>query len=173
MASAYKWCTKCGEQVLMNDVFECPACQGSSFTHKKESLVESIPAASAATSQGSPAISSKPKPVVAKEKSSFTTESGDIAQLIQLQQESIRATNRTTHAIRAFVLFVFYQLAASTAAAFFYGIGLGISSSSDECQYDGICEPNAFFIVVSALIFLGGVIFSSMKGWEEIGKSDL
>ncbi len=173
MATAYKWCTKCGEQVVMNDVFECPVCLGSSFTHKKESLEGSTPAAAVVTSQSSNSTSSKPKQVAPKEKSTVSAESGDIAQLIQLQQESIRATNRTTHAIRALVLFIFYQLAASTAAAFFYGIGLGITSSSDECQNSGICEPNAFFIVVSALIFLGGVIFSSMKGWEEIGKSDL
>ena len=173
MATAYKWCTKCGEQVVMNDVFECPVCLGSSFTHKKESLEESTPAAAVVASQSSNSTSSKPKQVAPKEKSTVSAESGDIAQLIQLQQESIRATNRTTHAIRALVLFIFYQLAASTAAAFFYGIGLGISGSTDECQYDGKCDPNAFFIVVSALIFLGGVIFSSMKGWEEIGKSDL
>jgi uncharacterized Zn finger protein (UPF0148 family) len=173
MASTYKWCTKCGEQVVMNDVFECPVCQGSSFTHKKESLDESVPAASVANSQHSKAPAPKPKSEPLKQKSSLSSESADIAQLIQLQQESIRATNRATHAIRAFVLFIFYQLAASTAAAFFYGIGLGIAGSSDECQNNGICEPSSFFIVVSALIFLGGVIFSSMKGWEEIGKSDL
>ena len=91
--------------------------------------------------------------------------------------EIIKAVNRTTHAVRAFVLFLFYQLSSTTAAVFFYLVAEAVGNSNDDCENTlrsfGGCPPNAFFLVLAVVTWLGGVIYSSNVGWKEIQKSNL
>jgi hypothetical protein len=91
--------------------------------------------------------------------------------------EIIKAVNRTTHAVRAFVLFLFYQLSSTTAAAFFYLVAKVVGNSNDDCENTlrsfGGCPPNAFFLFLAVVTWLGGVIYSSNVGWKEIQKSNL
>jgi uncharacterized membrane protein (DUF485 family) len=81
-----------------------------------------------------------------------------LRQAIAASDRTTAASNRTTFAIRAFVLFLFLQLAFTTIAAFF--IWLGYTS------YNGFG-----WVVVGIAIFVLGVIVSSTVGWWEIGMS--
>lgn len=89
----------------------------------------------------------------------------------KLLQELIQATDRTTRAVRAFVRFLFIQLAAITLAFVVFQLGI-ITQDSSECAL-GICRPNGFTTAVAALIWIGGVIWSSITGWKELGLSEI
>lgn len=85
--------------------------------------------------------------------------------------ELIKATNRTTRSVRAFVLFFFIQLIALTIALLVYQIGNAFQDSSD-CSY-GICQPNPVTSVFAVLIWVTGVLVSSYKGFVELNLSKL
>ena len=78
--------------------------------------------------------------------------------LEELLKQAIAASNRTTFAIRAFVLFLFLQLAFTTIAAFFIWYGY--------TAYNGFG-----WVVFGIAIFVLGVIVSSTVGWSEIAMS--
>jgi hypothetical protein len=80
-----------------------------------------------------------------------------------LLEESIRASNRTTHAVRAFVRFLFIQLVAITGA----GLVLAFANIVDPI------EPPAILLLLSGAIWVGGVLYSSIEGWKEVAKSDV
>lgn len=88
----------------------------------------------------------------------------------KLLAESIRATNRTTHAVRAFVLFLFIQLTFATLAFGLWQLALE-SVSAYECRQYGNCEPDAGWSIAVSLIAFAGVAISSVVGWNELGKS--
>lgn len=88
----------------------------------------------------------------------------------KLLQELIQATDRTTRAVRAFVRFLFIQLAAVTLAVVVFQLGI-ITQDPSECAF-GICQPNGFTTSVAALIWIGGVIWSSNAGWGELELSN-
>ena len=83
-----------------------------------------------------------------------------LKQAIAASDRTTAASNRTTHAIRAFVLFIFLQLAFTTIAAFFIWLGFSL--------YGGFG-----WAVFGFVIFTFGVIASSSVGWVEILKSGL
>lgn len=89
----------------------------------------------------------------------------------KLLRDLIQATDRTTRAVRAFVRFLFIQLAAITLAILVFQLGV-ITQDPSECAF-GICSPNGFTTTVAVLIWLGGVIWSSIAGWEELGLSEI
>lgn len=92
----------------------------------------------------------------------------DIAELLQ---ENIQASNRTTHAIRAFVRFLFIQLAFYTAAFVLWQIALQFPDQ-DNCGVLG-CEPHfAWSLLVGALV-ITGVFVSSRAGWSELALSNV
>ena len=80
-----------------------------------------------------------------------------------LLEESIRASNRTTHAVRAFVRFLFIQLVAITLAAFVFA----------SANIVDPVEPPAILLLIAGAIWVGGVIYSSIEGWKEVAKSDV
>lgn len=86
-----------------------------------------------------------------------------------LLRESIEASNRTTRAIRAAVRFFFIQLAGAT----FGGLLIFWGQSSQTCDYWGDCvgDPNTPLIVIGAIIWLIGVVWSSAAGWSELELS--
>ena len=88
-----------------------------------------------------------------------------------LLRELIQATNRTTSAVRAFVRFLFIQLAAITLAIFVFQLGV-ITQDPGGCAF-GICPPNPFTTILAVLIWVGGLIWSSKAGWEELGLSKI
>lgn len=87
----------------------------------------------------------------------------------KLLAELIRATDRTTRAVRAFVRFLFIQLAAITLAIVVFQLGI-FTQDPSECAF-GVCSPNGFTTTVAALIWIGGVIWSSIAGWGELELS--
>jgi hypothetical protein len=72
-------------------------------------------------------------------------------------EDLVAAQNRTTHAVRAFVRFLFIQLSATTMAVFIYTF-----SSS-----------NVFLRIIAIVVWLGGVAISSSAGWSELEASNL
>lgn len=80
----------------------------------------------------------------------------------ELLKESIKASNRTTHAVRAFVRFFLIQLTASTVA-------LAIYLYSTTNPFDS----NTFLIFAAAIIWVYGVIVSSYAGWTELRLSEV
>ena len=81
-----------------------------------------------------------------------------LKQAIAASDRTTAASNRTTFAIRAFVLFLFLQLAFTTIAAFFVWLGYNL--------YGGFG-----WVVIGFAIFAFGVIISSIIGWTEIRMS--
>lgn len=89
----------------------------------------------------------------------------------KLLEENIQASNRTTHAIRAVVRFLFIQLSYLTAAFLVWQIGLAFPDP-DSCTLYG-CEPYEFYGLVTFGLVFAGVIHSSRVGWRELESSDL
>ena len=72
----------------------------------------------------------------------------------------VRAQNRTTHAVRAFVRFLFIQLTGLTIVYFLWNLFV---------ESDG----NAFIAFLVLAVWLGTVIWSSAAGWDELSKSNV
>ena len=90
-----------------------------------------------------------------------------------LLEQSIQAQNRTTHAVRAFVRFLFIQLSATTLAVVIYNMANSSVNLGRCAAYGEDCQPNLFGLILAALIWIVGVIWSSNAGWSELSKSDL
>ena len=71
----------------------------------------------------------------------------------------VASQNRTTHAIRALVRFLFIQFSTLFVAGFFSGLAL-------------VFDEN-FLNIIALLVVLGGLIASSVAGWNELQKSDV
>jgi hypothetical protein len=84
----------------------------------------------------------------------------------------VAAQNRTTHAIRAFVRFLFIQLSSTTAAYFIY-LQADSQAAKLECVRDGSCGASIFLYFVALIVWLGGVVISSQAGWSELEKSEV
>ena len=93
-----------------------------------------------------------------------------MSEIEKLLQELIQASDRTTRAVRAFVRFLFIQLAATTAAAVIFLFGI-ITQDPVRCAFFGDCQPNIFTTILAALVWVVGVIWSSIAGWGELGLS--
>jgi hypothetical protein len=93
----------------------------------------------------------------------------DVAELLA---KSITAQNRTTHAVRAFVRFLFIQLSFYTAAFMVWQIGLLFVDPSENCTILG-CTPNGFFYFVTAVLIIMGIWIASRAGWHELELSQV
>jgi hypothetical protein len=83
----------------------------------------------------------------------------------------IAASNRTTRAVRAFVRFLFIQLTATTAAVVIWNLG---SQFQDRSQcFAGVCEPNGVAVFFAIVVWIVGVVWSSVAGWTELSYSDI
>lgn len=89
----------------------------------------------------------------------------------QLIVQTIAASDRTTRAVRAFVRFLFIQLIAITAALIINGAGI-IFQDQSECAF-GICPPNQGAQFFAVVVWIVGVIWSSIVGWNELRESDV
>jgi hypothetical protein len=101
----------------------------------------------------------------------------DIDRLIAAQHKAILALiqsqNKTTHAVRAFVRFLFIQLSGITAAAFVWFISLLLVDEERCFDYGENCSGNVPLQFVAIGIWIGTVIYSSAAGWSELEKSDV
>ena len=101
----------------------------------------------------------------------------DIDKLIAAQKQTtlslIAAQNKTTHAVRAFVRFLFIQLSGLTAAGLVWYISLLFIDQGECINYGDKCDGNAFLQLLAIAIWIGTVIFSSNAAWSELGKSDI
>ena len=85
----------------------------------------------------------------------------------------VRAQNRTTHAVRAFVRFLFIQLTGITVTVFLWNLSLAFRDQQDCDAYGSNCTGNTFLQVLATVVFIGSVIWSSNAGWSELSKSDI
>ena len=98
------------------------------------------------------------------------------AKIEKLLKQNIEASNRTTHAVRAFVAFLFIQLVGITLA-FFVNSAATANVNPIDCArsgyYSGIyCEPIVPLQVLAFLIWFVAVIVSSSVGWAELALSN-
>ena len=91
--------------------------------------------------------------------------------LAKLLEKNIEASNRTTHAVRALVRFLFIQLAFLTAAFVLWQIGLAFPDE-DTCTAFG-CEPHVFVSFLVLALIISGVVLSSKAGWDELELSNV
>jgi hypothetical protein len=91
--------------------------------------------------------------------------------LAKLLEQSIEASNRTTHAVRAIVRFFFIQLSFLTAAFVVWQLGLAFPDPNN-CTAFG-CQPNWFVSFLVAGLVITGVIVSSIAGWNELELSSI
>ena len=77
----------------------------------------------------------------------------------------IQAQNRTTHAVRAFVRFLFIQLSALTLATFLFFVSFQLENEEGA--------PNTLLLVMGGVIWIIGLIWSSSAGWSELEKSNI
>ncbi len=93
-----------------------------------------------------------------------------INSLLRVSEQIEQNTRKTKHAVRAFVLFVFYQLGFTTTGIFLYNIG---SPNFQQCLANQQqCEPIWGWQILGGVILVIGLIVSSIVGWSEIHKSD-
>ena len=95
-----------------------------------------------------------------------------LKEVIDASNRTTAASDRTTRAIRAFVLFLFIQLTFTTIAAFLFWAGASILESTSIWD----SGPRLFGIVLTSLavgVFVTGILLSSVMGWRELAFSEI
>jgi DNA-directed RNA polymerase subunit RPC12/RpoP len=142
-----KYCDKCQEPVEQI-VMVCPKCKSEMFVHGKASSPKTTSAETKVASTAAPTSTKTSETFPALSKTGKTID------------DLIRAQNRTTHAVRAFVRFLFIQLTGITCAVFLWNVSLAM-------------EGNASIEFLAGIVWLGAVIWSSAAGWDELNKSNI
>ena len=165
-----KYCGECSEAVEQIVMF-CPKCRSQMFVHQKPT-----------SDSFSDRMLTKNRVEKSSRTQSLATEVDTVANQIQLDGNSstgktiddlIRAQNRTTHAVRAFVRFLFIQLTGVTCAVFLWNLSLAFIDQQDCYANGSNCTGNAFLQFLAAVVLIGSIIWSSQAGWEELGKSNV
>ena len=129
-------CNQCGRFYRADLISKCPGC--AAISQSKSDL-------------------DKPNNVQPPTISNFPTlySSGETT-----LEDLVRAQNRTTHAVRAFVRFLFIQLTGLTLVFFLWNLFLET-------------EANGFVGFLVLVVWLGTVVWSSAAGWDELNKSNI
>ena len=188
---AKKYCEKCYLPVEMTD-FECPSCSATSFVHSlpptnlcgcdtplingfscdrcrkkidpsRRRMLIAKQTKTAVSPQALKAASNNPGPL----SETLNPSSG------RTIDDLIRAQNRTTHAVRAFVRFLFIQLSGITLAIFLWNLSTAFIDPQECLRYGSKCTGNTFLQFLAAVVMIVSVIWSSLAGWEELGKSNI
>ena len=180
--ASIKWCFKCHGPVEMN-VFVCPKCGGESFLHQEPTDAPVGEVSLSSTGEVKTNLNrekiaelatGKVKPSKTDNSSkSYATSENDILidSLEQFKNEIIKSQNKTTHAIRALVRFLFIQLSATTLAYVLFSISNAFVNPQ-ECAINGNnCSPNGFFLFLAVAVWIAGIAFSSQAGWDELNSS--
>ena len=151
-----KTCVDCGTVVADINAEKCTRCPGRSFTYSAVTSQavshEQMSSNESPTAVPTPSVS--PDITLSMFINSLDSKTGvmnqSLSKLIELQNRSIEAQNRTTRAVRAFVRFLFIQLAAITLAfALFYLSEAGVNPVL--CAANGeSCEANSFLQLLGA-----------------------
>lgn len=137
-------------QLRIGDLSQCPNCESIYWTLLQEPEDDSKMISSA---------TSKNSYLENPQKSDF--------------DRLIAAQNKTTHAVRAFVRFLFIQLTGITLAVFFWNLST-ISVDQQSCFVRGTnCEGNSFLQLMAVAVWVAAVILSSRAGWSELEKSNI
>ena len=162
-----KYCDKC-EVAVDQSVLECPDCGHKKFVPGTVIWKRDTPKPSATkvTTPSTPHLAAK----VSSTNQSNLTDSvppgpprptpninGEFSKTGKTIDDLIRAQNRTTHAVRAFVRFLFIQLTGITLVVFLWNLSLTTGNGSIQG--------------LAGIIWIATVIWSSYAGWEELNKS--
>ena len=88
-------------------------------------------------------------------------------------EDVVKAQNRTTHAVRAFVRFLFIQLSSVTMAVFLWNISTMFVDESECYNLGRNCSGNSILQFCSFVTLVIGLIWSSNAGWNELRKSEI
>jgi hypothetical protein len=99
-------------------------------------------------------------------------EEEDFSFLNKETRQIVLAQNRTTHAIRAFVRFLFIQLSFTTVAGVLFVIA-SATSGNYQCSAYSDCGQSQFFTFVAVITLIIGIFVSSNAGWSELAKSSI
>ena len=188
---AKKYCEKCHLPVEMLEL-ECPSCSNSTFLHSLPNLdfcdcgvpLINGDSCDSCSKKISPSrlqiLNTKPteltlSPRILKaasnnpESLSGTLNSSDSNNIGDL----IRAQNRTTHAVRAFVRFLFIQLSGITFAVFSWNLSTASIDQQKCIQFGTNCTGDTLFQFIAVAVWIVSVIWSSRAGWEELEKSNI
>jgi hypothetical protein len=167
--------------------FECKGCGGSSFVHGKPNveycpcpvpLIQgedcarcNKPLSPARLNQIRPPTSIQPPPPPPKRITEPPIFSPN--RPAKTFEDLVEAQNRTTHAVRAFVRFLFIQLSGLTLAVFIWNIS-NLFIDQQECfNYGRQCSGNGFLRFLAVVIGFITIYWSSDAGWKELEKSKI
>ena len=178
-----KYCDKC-EVAVDQAVLECPDCGHKKFvpgtviwkrdTPKPSAPKVTTPSTSriaadlSSTSQPNLMDSAPPGP-----QRPTPNVTGEFSKTGKTIDDLIRAQNRTTHAVRAFVRFLFIQLTGITLVVFLWNLSLTLIDEQDCFQSGDNCTGNTSIQLLAGIIWIATVIWSSYAGWEELNKSNV
>lgn len=134
-------------KVKKDEAKKCPSCSSTYWMLSKSEEMKPNPPRNLESSTQKP------------------TEISDIDRLIAAQ-------NRTTHAVRAFVRFLFIQLAGITLTVILWNFSLMFVDEQKCFEYGDYCGGNPFLQFIALAVLIGTVIWSSRVGWEELEKSN-
>jgi len=175
-----KYCDDCHESVEQI-VMACPNCKCTTFVHGAEIMKRDKK-----ERQERPKVAiTTPTPELTQitprtEKSDSKSPSAPDWWVAQGSSKTgktlddlIAAQNKTTHAVRAFVRFLFIQLTGITLAVFLWNLSLAFISSSDCARTGENCSGNVALQLMAVGVWIATVILSSRAGWDELQKSDI
>ena len=177
-----KYCDGCHEPVEQV-VMACPECKATTFVHGAEIMKRDkkeraerpkIAVATPTQIQESTQSTQKAEKMVTETPRTTPAPSAlVISKTGKTIDDLILAQNKTTHAVRAFVRFLFIQLTGITLAVFLWNLSLAFISPSD-CGLTGEnCSGNGALQLMAVGVWIVTVIFSSRAGWEELQKSEI
>jgi len=166
-------CLNCETEYDKNNSKRCPSCRVTNeFVISKPSLLERW-----AYNKGEPQVGEvSDKFLIEESYNEYPREEPkskrNLGQIPEIER-LISAQNRTTHAVRAFVRFLFIQLSGISAAVILWNFSLA-SIDQQECFNSGDnCGANSFLQVAAVLVWLVSVIWSSIAGWSELESSEI
>ena len=177
-----KYCDGCHEPVEQV-VMACPKCKTTTFVHGAEIMKRDKKERAERPKPPSPAPTPTPESnqriqkteKTNAESSNKSTDSSTImlSKTGKTIDDLIRAQNKTTHAVRAFVRFLFIQLTGITLAVFLWNLSLAFTNSSDCIQTGENCSGNTALQFMAVGVWIATVILSSRAGWDELQKSEI
>lgn len=181
-----KYCDECHESVEQI-VMACPNCNCTYFVHgaeimkrdKKEKVERpDITSSAAISTQVSSLDSTRRNQKTEKTHTEDSGTSGPVSTVAisktgKTLDDLILAQNKTTHAVRAFVRFLFIQLTGITLAFFLWNLSLAFVNSNDCLQSGENCSGNAGLQFLAVGVWIVTVVLSSKAGWEELKKSEI
>jgi hypothetical protein len=175
-----KYCDDCHESVEQI-VMACPNCKCTTFVHGAEIMKrdkkERQERPKVANTTPTPEPTQKTPRTEKSDSKSPSAPDWWVAQgntkTGKTLDDLIRAQNRTTHAVRAFVRFLFIQLTGITFAVFLWNLSLAFVNSNDCLQTGENCSGNGALQFMAVGVWIATVILSSRAGWEELQKSEI